>query len=475
MATNPPIRDEDVIFYVDIVAKKFDKKSLVKALSDFVILKKATNPTGYYAVFMWETGKIPNFSTNFVSSEEVVAHIDRTWKVRDTEESYFENGLFYCLSYIATEYVRSDEKNLRIIVLSDSPSNPADAEKAQALIDLVEKFKWFPTFIDIIRIGSEKFYPDDVKLRIITTTANGGLFYIDEEKGLRDNLVAGLVKRKSLEVLTPLGGNRYIDDEHHAFFANMASNLVTPTSGFKPCSLCGMDICPTCGDPSDAPFVCPSCTTSFHDCCAARYSVQHHIGIKYIFRCPNCDALLKIDPDKVAQVEQDTEIPIATPTAETGTYDRDLLQEIMQEDKLVPLDQAIKDAQCNEDISGENTEQPLSTTPGECESESEQAEGAARFIPVGKTVFFRPHGPAVKKHPPNAPRENEEDAEVWQPPPDVNPPRELSPKQGPTSKPSAKKDSYKGATRVLLCKICGQVLPPKVGRCPNCGSIVPRT
>ncbi|HMF33944.1 MAG TPA: vWA domain-containing protein [Candidatus Lokiarchaeia archaeon] len=479
-----PIRDEDLIFYIDIIGKKFDKRSLLKALTDFIKQKSSTNPTGSYAVFMWEAGKTPEFTTNFISGEEVAAHIEKQWKIRDTEESYFENGLFYCLSHIANEYIRTDEKNLRVIVLSDAPSNPADTEKQQALIDLVEKFKWFPTFIDIIRIGNEKFYPDDVKLRIISATANGGLFYVEDEKGLRDTLVAGLAKRKSLEVLTPLGGDRYIDDEHHAFFANMASDLITPPpSEVKPCFICHNDICPVCGDPQDVPYMCPSCASTYHDCCAARYAVNNNIGIKYIFRCPSCESLLKVSQDAVATAEREVS-PIAQPP-EAADYDKDLLQEIMETEnpsELVPLEQAIQDAEAC--IPREEDKQPRSELPIAEEEGSDACDttNGPRFVPVSGTGFFKPRGLPAKKAPIVPEEESASESEVWTPPAgnQINDvyssglDEEALQAKSKLKKMVAKKVPPKGTPRVLLCKICGQTLPEKAARCPNCGSIVPR-
>ncbi len=471
------VRDEDIIFYLDLTEKKFNKKDLVKAISDFVRQKQPLNPTGTYGLFVFETGKTPSFTSDLSGSKEIEDIIEKEWKAREVEESFFENGLFFCLSHIASSFIRSDAKNLRVIIISDTPSNPGTTEKTQALIELVEKFHYFPAFIDIIRIGSEKFYPDDVKLRIVTATANGALFYVEDEKGLRDTLVQGLVKRKSLETLTPVGGARYIEPEHHAFFANMASELVTPPPGEnKSCGLCKGDICPFCGDAQDAPYVCPSCGLAYHDCCAARYSVQNHIGIKYIFRCPNCTTLLKVDPESVMNLgsEQDT-----TPPPQEG-YDTGLLQQIVGE-------QGQPQGTTNEEgspINASPSEQPAPQT-GEAAATApvvtpSSPSGSSplptttgpRFTPVKGPGFFRPRGPFKPPSGSQAPATGNQ-KETWKPPTEPVPKNfETSQTSTPPVKPPPLDVTRRPTIRVLVCRICGQSLPQRAARCPNCGGIV---
>ncbi len=471
------MRDEDVIFYLDLTEKKFNKKDLVKALSDFVRQKQPLNPTGTYGLFVFETGKTPSFTLDLSGAKEIEDIIEKEWKARETEESYFENGLFFCLSHIASAFIRSDAKNLRVIVISDTPSNPGNPEKAQALIDLVEKFHYFPTFIDIIRIGNEKFYPDDVKLRIVTTTANGGLFYVEDERGLRDTLVQGLVKRKSLETLTPLGGNRFIEPEHHAFFVNMASELVTPPPGeTKSCGLCKGDICPFCGDVQDAPYVCPSCGIAYHSCCAARFSVQNNIGIKYIFRCPNCTILLKVDPESVMNIGAEQ---VTTPPPQES-YDTGLLQQIVGEQSQPQEPPSVEGTPDNANISevtgletlGPPTAEPIAVTPGTSGSPSPPTSTGPRFTPTKGSGFFRPRVPL------KSPNESQTPAtgiqkDVWKPPTETVP---TSPEAFKNIKPSVKPPpidaTRRPVVRVLVCRICGHNLPQKAARCPNCGGIV---
>lgn len=471
-------RDEDIIFYLDLTERKFNKRDLEKAISDFVRQKQPLNPTGTFGLFVFETGKTPSFTADLSGPKEIEDLIEREWKARETEESFLENGLFFCLSHIASAFIRSDAKNLRIIVISDTPSNPSNTEKSQALIDLVEKFHYFPAFIDIIRIGAEKFYPDDVKLRIITATANGGLFYVEDEKSLRDTLVQGLVKRKSLETLTPMGGARYIEPEHHAFFANMASELVTPPPGeTKTCALCKDPLCPFCGDVMDAPFSCPSCGIAYHDCCAARYSVQNNIGIKYIFRCPNCTTLLKVDPESVMNIGVED---VAAPPQPPESYDTGLLQQIVGEEDKPQEEPGAEDTPENAGLSEIPRPQPQEVATSEAITPPPTPSGTAppltspgpRFTPVKGTGFFRPRVP-LKTPNGSAVPGTAAQKDVWRPPPETTPKTpEASSIVKPPVKPPPVDTNRRPVIRVLVCRICGHNLPQKAARCPNCGSIV---
>jgi hypothetical protein len=466
-----PVRDEDIIFYLDLTEKKFNKKDLIKALSDFIRQKQPLNPTGTYGLFVFESGKTPSFTSDLNGPKEIEDLIDKEWKAREMEESYFENGLFFCLSHIANSFIRSDARNLRVIVISDTPSNPGDTDKVQALVGLVEKFHYFPAFIDIIRIGNEKFYPDDVKLRIVTATANGGLFYVEDEKGLRDTLVQGLVKRKTLETLTPLGGTRFIEPEHHAFFANMASQLVTPPPGpNKSCSLCKGDICPFCGDPQDAPYACPGCGITYHDCCAARYSIQNHIGIKYIFRCPNCTTLLKVAPETVANLDQTT----AEQNKPGESYDTGLLQQIVG-DQGQPQESPENGAHPEIPVTQPAEmapKEPPTIPPSDQSSSIPPPATGPRFTPARGPGFFRPRGPLKPPSGTQAPAAGDQ-KEIWKPPTETV---AKTPEAASTTKPPVKPPpldaTRRSVARVLVCRICGHSLPQRAARCPNCGGIV---
>ncbi len=182
-------------------------------------------------------------------------------------------------------------------MISDLPSNK-DAEYTEALMNLVETVRTFPTFIDIVRYGQQHLYKDDVKLRIISTVSAGGLFYCANVKQLQETLM-GLVNNKILPDLLPTGGQS-IDISKKGYYENLALNLqpLEPDEALL-CRLCSSAVCNFCNSDGDQPKKCPNCGKQFHECCAAMYSWKKNIGFKHIFRCPECHTLLKLDEEVV--------------------------------------------------------------------------------------------------------------------------------------------------------------------------------
>ena len=66
--------------------------------------------------------------------------------------------------------------------------------------------------------------------------------------------------------------------------------------------MCQKELCPICNTYSDEILKCYNCGAKFHGCCAAEYSISNNIGYKHIFRCPQCESLLKMDEEIVNQI-----------------------------------------------------------------------------------------------------------------------------------------------------------------------------
>ncbi|MHA1150882.1 MAG: hypothetical protein ACTSR8_21895 [Promethearchaeota archaeon] len=294
---------EDVFFYIDLTKESLSKKDMIKAIKLYIEDKNKTNLKGHYGILIFQEEGNPVFITDKKDSKIITKAIEENWKNRLKTESYFENGLFYIFSYIA-ETIRKKSKNNRVIVITDTPSD-LNEEYQEALFNLVDKIRHFPTFIDIIRItGGDRFFKDDVKLNILASDTKGGIFQVKDKKEFLDVLLNKLTKGKRL--VTTFEG-RYdeikISTEDYAFYSNLAKNLQPPKSweGIT-CYFCNETICPVCTDVYDVPQFCDDCGASFHNCCVTNYTITHNIGIPNIFRCPKCDILLKIDADEIIEV-----------------------------------------------------------------------------------------------------------------------------------------------------------------------------
>ena len=130
--------------------------------------------------------------------------------------------MFYIFSYIA-ESVRKKSKYYRVIVITDTPSDLND-EYQEALFNLVSKIKYFPTFIDIIRVssGDTRFFKDDVKLNILASDTKGGIFQVKNKKEFNDIFSVKLIKGKQLvSTFQDRPDEIKISIEDYAFYSNL--------------------------------------------------------------------------------------------------------------------------------------------------------------------------------------------------------------------------------------------------------------
>ena len=71
------------------------------------------------------------------------------------------------------------------------------------------------------------------------------------------------------------------------------------------CSICSLEVCPVCGAFSDEIKKCYNCGSKFHGCEIAKYAISNNFGYNHIFRCPQCDTLLKLDEEYVDLVYEE--------------------------------------------------------------------------------------------------------------------------------------------------------------------------
>ena len=291
------VNSEEFIFYIDLITGFLKKKNLIKSITTFMKEKAKFNTQTSYGllIFQKEDNPVTFYDEdNFESFEKI---LDEKWETRETERSLFENGLFEILAYIFRKS-RDARKDYRIIIISDTPSTLSD-DYHNALYDLLLKAKKFDTFIDVIRVGDQKFYDDDVKLKVVTSETHGGVLYCNEGKSFLNILTSLVQSRSEFNVVHPESDNQILDEDK-IFYEKLAVDLISldPDDEEK-CDICEKEVCPICTAYSDEIHKCFNCNAKYHACCAADYSISNNIGFKHLFRCTQCDTLLKLDEDYV--------------------------------------------------------------------------------------------------------------------------------------------------------------------------------
>ena len=294
------INSEEFIFYIDLITDFLKKKTLTKAINAFIKEKDKLNALYSYGLVIFQKDENPINVYDLKDAETVIDTINNAWETRENEKSYFENGLYEILAYIFRKS-REVRKNYRVIIISDSPSKLSD-DYYNALYDLLIKAKKFLTFIDIIRVGEEKFYEDDVKLKVVSSETYGGTFYCPNEKHLQNILGSLTQNKKEFKVLKTEDTDRILKEDK-VFYERLAVDLISLSADDEEiCSICEQELCPICEAHSDEIHKCFNCDTKFHSCCAAKYSIARNIGFIHLFRCLNCETLLKIDEEFVNMV-----------------------------------------------------------------------------------------------------------------------------------------------------------------------------
>ncbi len=313
---------EDVFFYIDLLKETLKKKDIIKAIEEYIAEKNKVNIKGHYGVLIFQEEGNPVFITDKKDASIIAKAIEENWKSRPKSESFFENGLFYIFSFIAESVIKKSKYN-RVIVITDTPSDLNESYQ-EALFNLVDKIKHFPTFIDIIRVAdkSTRFFKDDVKLNILASDTKGGIFQVQDKDEFLSTITR-LVKQKQLvTTFADRPDQIKISSDDYAFYSRLAKALVKQdTSDLTTCYFCHEVVCPVCMDVHDIPKICEECGSPFHNCCVTNFTISHNIGIPHIFRCPQCDILLKIDEDEIVEVSGEEGITSVKEYISTEIFD----------------------------------------------------------------------------------------------------------------------------------------------------------
>jgi len=332
------VNSEEFIFYIDLTTDFLKKKTLSKSISSFIKDKEKFNTLSSYGILLFQEDDNPITVYDAKDFEAISDVIDEKWETRETEKSLFENGLFEILAYIFRKS-REARKNYRVIIISDTPSLLSE-DYHNALYDLLIKAKKFDAFIDIIRVGDQKFYADDVKLKVVSSETHGGVFYCTEAK-LFLNILRSLIQSKSEFIVVQPEEDDDIFEEDKIFYEKLAVDLISLDSEEEEkCDLCEREICPICDAHSDEVHKCFNCNAKYHACCAANYAIANPIGFNHLFRCIQCDTLLMLDEEYVEMIyreehEEEVEVELTEFGIEERIIEEDHIEaEIFEEEQI---------------------------------------------------------------------------------------------------------------------------------------------
>jgi hypothetical protein len=297
------VNSEEFIFYVDLISEFIKKKNFIKSIGTFIKEKAKFNIVSSYGLLFFQKDDNPVALYDENNFETINDIINEKWETRETKRSFFENGLFEILAYVFRKS-RDARKNYRIIILSDTPSTLSE-DYHNALYDLLIKAKKFDTYIDIIRVGDEEFYNDEVKLKVVTSETHGGVLYCKDAKSLINILISLVQSKSEFSVVQPDSSNQILKEDK-IFYEKLAVDLISldPDDEEK-CDICEKEVCPICSAYSDEVHKCFNCNARYHACCAADYSISNNIGFNHLFRCIQCDTLLKLDEEYVDMIYEE--------------------------------------------------------------------------------------------------------------------------------------------------------------------------
>jgi len=303
MFKKPSVNSEEFIFYIDLITDFIKKKNLIKSIGTFIKEKAKFKTISSYGLVIFQNDDNPVTLYDETDFEIFTDVVNEKWEKRETKRSLFENGLFEILAYIFRKS-KEARKNYRVIIISDTASTLSE-DYHNALYDLLIKAKKFNTFIDIIRIGKEKFYNDDVKLKVVTSETHGGVLYCNDVKSFLNILISLIQSKSEFNVVQP-GTSSQILEEDKIFYEKLAVDLISLDSEEEEkCDICEKEVCPICSAYSDEVHKCFNCNAKYHACCAADYSISNNIGFNHLFRCIQCDTLLKLDEEYVEMIYEE--------------------------------------------------------------------------------------------------------------------------------------------------------------------------
>lgn len=281
---------EDTLVLLCVDRNYTSMDAVIKVLGDFFEAKAASDKTDRFnVVFFMDKGPayIDDFTFRWQDLlQMVVANKDAI------EKPGVENGLFLALTFILDIYKLVSGKYFRILVIKDG--SVPEITKDFLVNDLIDKVRPMPVFLDFVILGMYED-PDEEKLKNMVSMSQGGdLHHVTTYDELRDTMRAQVEKKEIKVGLWDKKPDHKMEAEHASFFENLSASLepVEEQAPGMKCTVCFKPASPVCG--TDALVRCPSCNTTYHDCCLVSWADASNIGIDHVFRCPICFYLINI-------------------------------------------------------------------------------------------------------------------------------------------------------------------------------------
>jgi hypothetical protein len=153
-----------------------------------------------------------------------------------------------------------------------------------------------------------------------------------------------LVQSKSeFNVVQPEASSQILEEDK-IFYEKLAVDLISldPEDEEK-CDMCEKEVCPNCSAYSDEVHKCFNCNAKYHACCAADYSITNNIGFNHLFRCIQCDTLLKLDEEYVdliyeEEYQEQHEPELLTPEIVDENMEEEYIEEKPMEEQVIEED-----------------------------------------------------------------------------------------------------------------------------------------
>lgn len=460
---------EEIFFYLDLTKDYIKEKNLVKLIENYIEKRTTISANVDFGVLIFDKEGSPVFISKKRKPEKINELIEQNWEDRSKTISLFEKGLFYILSYI-TESIRNHSKAYRIITLSDTPSDLSE-DYQKALFNIISKVKYFPTYIDIIRLSNEekRFFKDVVKLNILVSDTKGGIFYVKNKKELKSTLNRLINPKNLVNTFINKPDQIEISNEDLLFYTRLAQKLKEPRNKEDlVCYLCNKEICPVCLDVYDIPKMCEGCGGVFHNCCILDYSVNNNIGIPFIVRCPQCGLLLQLEKeDYKSEEELGEKDQKKAEESEKFNKKKINLNKVSPPEPIDFKKNAIKNTQ-NKSISHKNLDDIKFIKIGGFFGKT------YKVIKKNEKLIYKKSGKQIdsekrEKSPHNVNQISKQEKKIEKN--DNNNENEQKYWSPPKLKGKSEETENNSNLKYNVCSVCGSTLSKNLYRCPNCGSI----